>query len=142
LKHSFQLIQEKPLLGYGVYNSRFFLKSERIEILKARGQFDASKESTTYSHSNYTEMLLNGGIFAFSLYYFPLLYILFKNKKHYVFGKLINFLVLFKFLADITRVSYYDFLHSFLFAFIIFLYFYSKDFARNDKYSLSSINTK
>lgn len=60
--------KETPFLGVGMNNSI---------IVNSRATGHA-----TYLHSNYIELLCNGGIFALILFYAPLLYILFNELKY------------------------------------------------------------
>ena len=57
---AYEAITEKPVFGWGLNSFRYTINN----TYKAK---DAN--TFYYSHSNYTEMLVNGGIIAFLLYY-------------------------------------------------------------------------
>lgn len=85
---------KKPILGYGLDNARFIL-----------GRLTSHY---TYSHNNLIEILVNGGIIGFSLYFIPY-FILFKRginrieKTNIYFILFITLIILQPF-----YVSYYD----------------------------------
>jgi len=84
------LWSERPLLGYGINQFRF-----------ASGW-------RTYSHSNYTEMLVSGGLMGLLAFYGIYMYLLYKYKK--TIGNkepLIFWGLLLMFLWDVSVVSYY-----------------------------------
>lgn len=87
-----------PLIGIGMDNSRF------IAI--------AGVGTDTYLHNNYIELLVDGGIFAFIIYYAAFAYVLIKliplikNKNHIA---IITFTILIlQVLLDYGAVSYYS----------------------------------
>jgi hypothetical protein len=86
--------------GVGIDNSRFFIFQPRVDGQKLRG---------VYTHINYMEILIGGGIIAFLLYYIPFIFfallLVFRSKKinnfHFLFVTLS--LILF---FDMSMVTY------------------------------------
>jgi hypothetical protein len=70
---SLRITVRHPMTGVGVANSRYYLWSPHHQLLEDQGRIVRSA-GTTYSHNNYTEMLLSGGVPALLLYYGPLLW--------------------------------------------------------------------
>lgn len=94
IKNGFAYFLERPFFGYGANNYR-------VVSLQAIGLGE-------YAHNNYIELLVNGGIIAFLLYYFNFfLLIVSGNKKNRmtIFTSIIFVVLLF---MDISRVSYYS----------------------------------
>lgn len=125
--NSVQLIAERPLTGVGVHNSQFHLFTERYYYLLARGDIEPGSVGV-YSHTNYTEMLLNAGVFAFLAYYAPLLVLWRRARATRVYGphRRLRWMVLagiaLKLFLDIGMVSYYEFSHLFLTALLWGIY--------------------
>ncbi len=117
INESINLIKEHPLVGVGVNNSILFLvPPEKVLFEEGKG---------TYSHNNYTEMLLNGGVPAFLLYYIPILYMLVcliirKFPKGIKIHLIL--LILYKLFIDLAQVSYFDFGMVFIYIYILFSY--------------------
>ena len=65
LVESLSLIADNLVTGIGFNNSRFLLVPE---FFSAKGVIDGF-----YSHINYTELALSGGIFSLIIYYYPLI---------------------------------------------------------------------
>jgi hypothetical protein len=68
IRESFRVVGRYPFTGVGVNNSRYYLIHPRARASGA--------DTGGYSHNNFTEMLLNGGIPAFVLYYAPLAWVI------------------------------------------------------------------
>ncbi len=87
--------QQRPWTGYGLDCFRYLLSS-----------FE------TYSHNNYIEMLVSGGIIGFISYYLPnlviLLKILFKSKKAHGLVKVVLILFLVQQAMEFGMVTYYE----------------------------------
>lgn len=99
----FQWFQEKPLLGYGINNFR--------ELYAAEGYYG------TYSHNNFIEILVGGGLIGFFIYYSIYCYVIFKlikpafNKRNLLIIStlVINLMLL---ILQIAQVSYYETLNN------------------------------
>lgn len=125
ISESLRIIQDYFITGVGVHNSQFFLLSP-FRPLSGRCGFECGG---IYSHNNYLEILLNGGVFMFLLYYMPIFYILIKSTKKIFFNsKLKNFHVLIvsililKLFNDIAMVSYSVYQNVFIFNLILMMY--------------------
>ncbi|MGF1788985.1 O-antigen ligase family protein, partial [Photobacterium swingsii] len=68
--NAFNIALKHPLIGVGVNNGQLYLPLP--------DSFSRNMDSIN-SQNNLTEMLLNGGIPSFALYYFPLLFFLYKS---------------------------------------------------------------
>lgn len=96
---------ENPLTGIGVSNSKYYLVAPHHDDIG------------TYSHNNYVELLLNGGIPAFLIYYGFQFYLLvyfhrrrmYSSMHHYLFA-----IMAYKLLNDIAWVSYRDWIGVFI----------------------------
>lgn len=138
ITESLKIFWDRPLTGIGLNNSPIVLIPPFKLYLFDLGYIQ--ELNGTYSHCNYTEMLLNGGIMAFLLYYGPIIWLLGKSltdnlpKSHRDF---IVTLCLYKLFLDVAMVSYFDFIHTFILAmmFTVFLR------ARNAKDRLHHIYT-
>lgn len=123
IKQGLNLAKQNIWTGIGVDNSRYFLY-----VINKRGN-----EKYLYSHNNYIEMLLNGGIFVFLLYYVPILIILLKFLKNRRKNKIIRYgimLIFLKLFWDIGMVSYNNFTNIFMqvfFSYIFFEYKYNRE---------------
>lgn len=62
-----QWFKEKPIIGYGLDNYSAL--------------FGDKTGLYTYSHNNFVELLVNGGIIAFCIFYSSYLYIIFKSRR-------------------------------------------------------------
>ncbi len=117
---SIRIISDKPIVGVGVNNGQFYLTLPNSfrELM-----------NTINSQNNITEMLLNGGLITFILYYAPLILLLFKsatkaNKNRFDNGIII--MVILKFFLDIGMKSYNDASHVMAVTLIYYYYFASK----------------
>lgn len=106
---SLSIIGRNTFTGIGVHNSQFFL----ISPYRPTNGNCGFKCGGVYSHNNYLEMLLNGGVFTFSLYYLPCLLILsicvirfISDKKYRPIYLLIISTLCYKLFHDIAMVSY------------------------------------
>jgi O-antigen ligase len=119
IEHGFDTVRENLWTGVGIDNSRYYLY-----VINSKGN-----EKYLYSHNNYIEMALNGGIFVFLLYYIPIFIILVKflmirkKSKIITFGIMLIFLKLF---WDFGFVSYNNFTNMFIHALFIYIYFQYK----------------
>ncbi|WP_272666344.1 O-antigen ligase family protein [Providencia sp. PROV174] len=120
------IINEHPIIGVGINQSRYYLFPEYYILLFERGVKPIL--SGEYSHNNYIEIALNGGIPALILYYFPIIYSLYylikkKNKASSFTIRVCILLIFLKFFYDYGMVSYKEFFNilsiSFVFAYII-----------------------
>ncbi len=99
IESGWEWFTERPILGYGVDNFRFLL--------------GASTGLETYSHNNFIEMLVNGGIVGFVIYYYIYFYVLKKLWKPAVKQKdplaiaifVMNFT---KLIMQFSSITYYD----------------------------------
>jgi O-antigen ligase len=117
ITESMRIIQEHPLTGIGVHNSQYYLFTPRyFREIELGARVDDG--IGVYSHSNFTEMLLNAGWPAFLLYYVPvallLIYVWKARPRSVALAKvrqLILVLLLLKVFFDVGMVSYYEFSH-------------------------------
>jgi O-antigen ligase len=111
---------ENKYLGVGINNGQFYLQMPK--------KFAAQLESLD-SQNNITEMLLNGGIPGFLLYYLPLLWLLRevvkikRTKYNQVIRNTIITLITLKLFMDIGMKSYNDAGHIFLVVYVWVLYY-------------------
>jgi len=102
------LFTSNPVLGHGYDSFRYFLTDRR-----------------TYSHNNYIEMLVNGGIIAFLTYYGMYAFCIFKLskgvKKYDHSATLLMVIVIIQLAADFAVVSYYSKI-TFIFLSLFFAY--------------------
>ncbi|MBA7521915.1 hypothetical protein ES705_14027 [subsurface metagenome] len=123
VNESLRITAEHPLTGIGVNNSMYYLLDPYTILRMDRGE----ETRGVYSHNNYTEMLLNGGIPAFLLYYIPIVLILIKLLKNFRLtekGKFCIVILAYKLFMDIGMVSYFDFSHTFIIALAFVSYFH------------------
>jgi len=120
IREGLKVAMQNPITGIGVNNSKYHLFTESYYSRLARGQ---KPESGLVSHNNYVEMLLNGGVPAFILYYFPIVYIillLFRNQRsesmEFYFRKFFLSTILLKLVLDIGMISYMNFTYIFMIA--------------------------
>lgn len=101
----FQYFLDRPLFGYGFASSSTILLSETSD--------------STYFHNNFIELLVNGGVVGFSLYYFNYLYLIYnliKYRKHSVKQTGICLIILFiLLLMDYGIVSFVEKIQYFYF---------------------------
>lgn len=99
---------EHKLKGVGVNNGQYYLTLPKAF---------RSQMNSINSQNNITEMLLNAGIPGFLLYYFPLIYLLYKSSrsktKHKEIKVMIITLITLKLSMDIGMKSYNDAAHVF-----------------------------
>lgn len=101
INESIDVIKQNPLDGIGVRNSKYYLVPPNY---KAKGL-----DVGTYSHNNYIEIMLSGGIYTFLLYYIPILiamYILRKKRRYSNLANYLFLLGLYKFFIDFGSVNY------------------------------------
>lgn len=124
MKQSLHYISENFWTGVGVNNSRYYI---------TRGDF---ADKGTFSHNNYLESMLNGGIINFILFYIPIIQIVTflvknrkvifqKNKYEYKIYIYILALLFLKLLFDFTWVGYFEFGLVFIY---VYLYYYTISF--------------
>lgn len=129
MKEGLRVISENPLTGVGVHNSQHHLFTLRYYILLERGEIP--KGSTgVYSHNNFIEMGLNGGIIAFLLFYIPIFFVLWKTYRAKpptrLLGRTRIFILLaiaLKLFFDVGMVSYNSLIHIFILALCFVLYY-------------------
>lgn len=120
-KEAITIIGEKIITGVGMNNSQFYLRPPRIRD-EGSGGFG---KGGTYSHINYLEVALCGGVFAFLLYYLPLIIYFAKtirNIKSIRNGSLIFTLLILKFFFDFAMVSYNSFANVLFSCMAIYLF--------------------
>ncbi len=119
--NAYELFLEHPIKGVGVNNAQFYLRSP-ANILRGI-------DKNYNSENNYSEMLLNGGIVAFLLYYIPTIWLLFKltriKKKHIYknLSNLVTSLLIIKLFSDIGLKSYNHLGHSIILVFSWMTYY-------------------
>jgi len=121
MNEGFAVAMKNPLTGIGVNNSKYHLFPESYYRRLAKGQ---NPESGMVSHNNYVEMLLNGGIPAFILYYFPIIYIIMllfiKNRSTELttnnLRKYFMVSIFVKLVMDVGMVNYMNFPYIFIIA--------------------------
>lgn len=97
LKYGFQAFLEKPIIGYGI-NTYHILSSNHFGL----SWFD------TYSHCNYTEVLVSGGI-VFALIYYSIYYkLLREGRKVYCIYIIVFPILISLIICEFAIVSYYD----------------------------------
>ena len=97
IEYGKQMIQEKPWLGHG-YNS----------FSQAYGNW---RGNYVYSHNNYIELMVSGGIVLTIVYYMRYLVSLIKLKSHILTNKEAKFytsLIITIIVVDITSITYYS----------------------------------
>ncbi len=127
-----KLFLKHPFTGVGVNNSILYLETPMQKMERAQG--NKMDKLGKYTHINYLEMLVNAGIPAFLLFYIPILFVLFKSlsrSKDSREYKIISTLLLYKLFLDMAMVSYYDFAHTVLLAYVYFLYFQMSRFEKS-----------
>lgn len=121
---------EHKLKGVGVNNGQYYLTLPKAF---------RSRISSINSQNNITEMLLNAGLPGFSLYYFPLIYLLYKSSrskpKHKEIKVMIVSLIILKLFMDIGMKSYNDAGHVFS---IIFAWSLFYKYIENKKHLVDS----
>lgn len=100
IENTLSIFYNNPILGIGLENNRLILG--------------------TYSHNNTTELLAGGGIIAFLLFYFPVLYVFIINKLKYDRSILLSLLIVFSMLIIGHAQRLYD-SNSFFIIFSILL---------------------
>lgn len=91
--------EERPILGYGLNNFRelYFIETG----------------INTYSHSNFVEILVGGGLVGFAIYYAIFVYMFMKLFKYAFFKRDIIAIILFVFnlslvIMHVSNISYYS----------------------------------
>lgn len=115
INQAIEVIKNNMFSGVGMDNSRYYLY-----VTYASG-----REVGKYSHNNFLEIMLNGGLFTFIFYYYYLVKIfiisLFNLKKKKVYGYIIMLLSL-KLFFDGASVTYTNSSVIFLYTFSVYLY--------------------
>ncbi|MBD7970573.1 O-antigen ligase family protein [Paenibacillus sp. Sa2BVA9] len=97
ISFGWELFLDKPAIGYGYDSFRFYW-----------GGIDRA----TYSHNNYIEMLVNGGLIAFISYYLMYAYSLYKlGKLSYRFNEiaiLFFVIIIISLILDVAAITYYS----------------------------------
>lgn len=122
IQESLNIVKENPLTGIGVNNSIHYLVTPYSQLKQSRGE----KVQGTYSHNNYTEMLLNGGIPSFVLYYMPLIISLFyfpRYSRINEFAKYSLIMLIYMFFMQTALVSYSDLVMILIYASIIYTFY-------------------
>ena len=103
MKAAFEQFLENPILGIGMDNAKYVIaKKCHVKV---------------YSHNNFTEILCNGGIVGFLIYYSMYIHLLFnfwKNRKNNI-NKLCLILTVIFLVLDWASVGYYSKLNYFYF---------------------------
>ena len=108
-------IKENPWIGYGF---------DCFKMVSGRGPNGFVKPGVAgfYSHNNYVELLFGGGIIGFSLYYLPVLHLLYKLlsgvRKHPSMPYLLAIMVS-KLSMEYAYVSYYERVDTYIVAIIL-----------------------
>ncbi|MGI6735412.1 MAG: O-antigen ligase family protein [Bacilli bacterium] len=117
------LFFKKPLFGYGADNFRVII----APILGV----------STYSHNNYIELLVNGGIIGFLLFYFSYFVLILEAFSKKLDKFLLIIMILFL-IADMATVS----LYSKIFVIFLSLGFSSLEGAKNETVEVKKYSTK
>jgi O-antigen ligase len=117
------LFFKKPLFGYGADNFRVII----APILGV----------STYSHNNYIELLVNGGIIGFLLFYFSYFVLILEAFSKKLDKFLLIIMILFL-IADMATVS----LYSKIFVIFLSLGFSSLEGANNETVEVKKYSTK
>lgn len=121
INESLSIISEKPITGIGVNNSIHYLITPYNQIRMSRGE----DVKGTYSHNNYIEMLLNGGMLAFLLYYLPLIIMLIKvikDMKTHPSLIYLLILIMYMLMIHIGQVAYFDFINIYIYILVLYGY--------------------
>lgn len=115
LQQAVLVARDNFFTGIGMDNSRYYLN-----VTYASGRIVGK-----YSHNNYLEYILNGGIFTFISYYFPIIYIyiysLIKFSKKYLY-QVIFILITLKLFFDSASVTYTNASCVFIYVFCILVF--------------------
>ncbi|MFS0788251.1 hypothetical protein ABC345_17960 [Shouchella sp. 1P09AA] len=109
-----EIFKENFFTGIGIDNSRYYLGM--------------------YSHNNYIEVALSGGIFSLIAFYGPLICILvhfWKIKKQSIFSKYILCLIIYKLFYDIGAVTYNTLMWVIVTAIIYIAFLKSRSLPKN-----------
>ncbi|MBY8308996.1 O-antigen ligase family protein [Vibrio fluvialis] len=125
LDNGVSLVSNHPLLGVGVNQSIHYLIPEWYQLWFEQGKMD--QLVGLYSHNNFLETALNGGILCVLMYYLPFVLVFTKLsilKFHKGEKEFFYAIVLIRLFSDWGSVSYYDFLNIFwimlIFKFVLF----------------------
>lgn len=136
---SLDIAYDNLYVGIGVNNSRKVLPTSgnAAKLITGNTREMIATDEGTYSHNNYVEMLLNGGIPAFVLFYLPIFWILFrllmkKQKCSDTYFPLT--LIIIRLFLDVGMVSYFDFSVIFMTVIAMGLYFKEKREGRNENH--------
>ena len=122
----YELFFQNPVCGVGVNNARLFT-SHVIGV-------------TTYLHSNYAELLADGGIVGFTIYYGIYAYLLIKlfSRRKERLGPAIIVMLLSLLLADFGTVSYYD---KATYFYLMIAFVYLKELPKKEEESFNADQT-
>lgn len=115
INESFNVIKENFFNGIGLRNSKYYLIPPNYI---ARGEMIG-----TYSHNNFLEIFISGGVFAFLLYYIPYFYSMIKmwtRRKKNNFLNYVLILSFYKLFIDFGSVNYDILAVNIIFALIIY----------------------
>lgn len=120
IQESINVIKDNPITGVGLRNSKYYLVPPSYI---AQGL-----NVGTYSHNNFLEIFLSGGMFSFILYYFPFVMSVFKSRKRMKKDNLYNYLFIlgiYKLFIDVGSVNYDILIMTIIFIAIIYGQFLS-----------------
>lgn len=131
IDQSISVFLDYPLKGVGLNNAQFYMNPPDGIYLDNR----------VNTQNNYSELLVNNGLFGFAFFYAPFLYVLFSSlamimRRHasptvwFVFATIVI-----KLMFDIGMKSYNQFNHVFFSSFAIYLFFYLKQRAKHSRSS-------
>lgn len=126
------VIKDNPIFGVGFNQSQFYLFPDYNILLFERGEKEAIVGQ--YSHNNYIEVALNGGIPALIIYYLPLIssvYYLIKRRGLITSRqfRMILAAIFVKVFYDYGMVSYKEFFNI---LFITFIYYFCLVFTKRN----------
>lgn len=101
IRESMPVIKSNLISGIGLMNSKFYLIPPHLKKIGA--------SIGTYSHNNFIEILLSGGVIAFIAYYVPFIVSIIKLWRKRQRSNLANYLIvlgLYKLFIDIGSVTY------------------------------------
>ncbi|GEM_PF-1339237 len=122
-----ELFSNRPLIGYGLDSFRYYFGMEE-------------GGRVTYSHNNFIEMLVNGGLIAFLVYYAIYLYGIWKLLRIADgLALILCTLLLLQLAGDMAQVSYYSKMTYIIFA---LAFAYIRIAASKDKTAMSATSSE
>ncbi len=118
-KESWSVFKQYPFAGIGVNNTRYYLIPPHYRMM--------GLDVGTYSHNNYLEILLSGGLISFLLYYIPFFYAIFslrRKRKISIEANYFYALGVYKLFIDFGSVSYDGLIMNIVHISIFYGYFY------------------